>query len=64
MNVFSSFLLQMLCEDQGFFLDIADVIKGFGLNILKGVMEVQEDKIWARFIVEVYSPILHFKLWV
>ncbi|KAJ4840919.1 hypothetical protein Tsubulata_001115 [Turnera subulata] len=45
-------LVEMLCEDRGFFLEIADVIKGFGLNIIKGVMETREDKIWARFIVE------------
>ncbi|KAL5747705.1 hypothetical protein ACOSQ2_025002 [Xanthoceras sorbifolium] len=45
-------LIEMLCEDRGFFLEIADVIKGFGLNIWKGVMEIREDKIWARFIVE------------
>ncbi|OMO81609.1 hypothetical protein COLO4_23492 [Corchorus olitorius] len=43
---------EMLCEDRGFFLEIADVIRGFGLNILKGLMELQEDKIWARFMVE------------
>ncbi|KAK4842785.1 hypothetical protein QYF36_000049 [Acer negundo] len=45
-------LIEMLCEDRGFFLEIADIIKGFGLNIWKGVMEIREDKIWARFIVE------------
>ncbi|TYI69169.1 hypothetical protein E1A91_D08G135500v1 [Gossypium mustelinum] len=45
-------LVEMLCEDRGFFLEIAEVIRGFPLNILKGVMELQEDKIWARFIVE------------
>ncbi|CAN6585813.1 unnamed protein product [Malus baccata var. baccata] len=45
-------LIEMLCEKQGFFLEIADIIRGFGLNILKGVMESREDKIWARFIVE------------
>ncbi|BBH03506.1 Serine/threonine-protein kinase With No Lysine-related protein [Prunus dulcis] len=45
-------LIEMLCEEQGFFLEIADIIRGFGLNILKGVMESREDKIWARFIVE------------
>ena len=47
------FMLQMLCEERGFFLEIADIIRSFGLNILKGVMEVRENKIWARFIVEV-----------
>ncbi|KAK6262695.1 hypothetical protein QUC31_008511 [Theobroma cacao] len=45
-------LIETLCEDRGLFLEIADVIRGFGLNILKGVMELQEDKIWARFMVE------------
>ncbi|KAG4211334.1 hypothetical protein ERO13_A02G097301v2 [Gossypium hirsutum] len=45
-------LIEMLCEDQGFFLEIANVIRGIGLNILRAVMELQEDKIWARFIVE------------
>lgn len=43
----------MLCEHRGFFLEIADIIRGLGLTILKGVMEVQNDKIWARFAVEV-----------
>jgi len=46
----------MLCEERGFFLEIADLIRGLGLTILKGVMESHNDKIWARFIVEV---ILH-----
>lgn len=43
----------MLCEEQGLFLEIADLIRGLGLTILKGVMETQKDKIWARFVVEV-----------
>lgn len=43
----------MLCEHRGFFLEIADIIRGLGLTILKGVMEVRNDKIWARFAVEV-----------
>ncbi|KAL6979405.1 hypothetical protein U1Q18_021072 [Sarracenia purpurea var. burkii] len=45
-------LIQMLCEEKGFFLEIVDVIQGFGLTILKGVMELRENKIWACFIVE------------
>lgn len=48
----------MLCEEQGYFLEIADIIRGFGLNILKGRMEVRENKIWARFIVEVSVEIM------
>uniref|UniRef100_A0A804J2Y4 BHLH domain-containing protein n=1 Tax=Musa acuminata subsp. malaccensis TaxID=214687 RepID=A0A804J2Y4_MUSAM len=45
-------LVEMLCEDRGLFLEIADIIRGFGLIILKGVMEIRERKIWARFLVE------------
>ncbi|KAL0409224.1 UNVERIFIED_CONTAM: Transcription factor [Sesamum radiatum] len=45
-------LIEILCEEQGFFLEIVDVIRGFGLTILKGVMEVRETNIWANFIVE------------
>ncbi|KAJ3680152.1 hypothetical protein LUZ60_016430 [Juncus effusus] len=45
-------LVEMLCEERGFFLEIADIIRGFGLTILKGVMELRERKIWARFLVE------------
>lgn len=44
-------LIEMLCEEQGYFLEIADNIRGFGLNILKGVMEVRKSKIWAHFVV-------------
>ncbi|CAN4127149.1 unnamed protein product [Withania somnifera] len=45
-------LIEILCNEQGFFLDIVDVIRGFGLNILKGVMESRETKMWAHFVVE------------
>lgn len=45
-------LIEMLCEERGYFLEIADIIRGFGLTILKGVMESRNDKIWAHFIVE------------
>ncbi|KAL6004456.1 hypothetical protein ACLOJK_005009 [Asimina triloba] len=45
-------LVEMLCEERGFFLEIADIIRDFGLTILKGVMEARENKIWARFVVE------------
>ncbi|XP_076895871.1 transcription factor bHLH157-like [Bidens hawaiensis] len=45
-------LIEMICGEHGFFLEIVDVIRGFGLTILKGVMEAREEKIWARFIVE------------
>jgi hypothetical protein len=53
MNALIWVTLQMLCDDRGIFLEIADFIKGLGLTILKGVMEVRKSKIWARFTVEV-----------
>ncbi|KAL3645521.1 hypothetical protein CASFOL_010701 [Castilleja foliolosa] len=46
-------LIEILCEEHDFFLEISDVIRGFGLIILKGVMEVRESKkIWAHFLVQ------------
>lgn len=48
----------MLCEERGLFLEIADIVRGLGLTILKGVMEARDDKVWARFAVEVL-PNLH-----
>ncbi|XP_027345955.1 transcription factor bHLH157-like [Abrus precatorius] len=45
-------LIEMLWEEQGSLLEMVDIIGGFGLNILKGKMEIREKKIWARFIVE------------
>ncbi|XP_021767886.1 transcription factor bHLH157-like [Chenopodium quinoa] len=45
-------LIEMLCEERGYFLEIADAVRGFGLTILKGVMEMRNDKIWAHFTVE------------
>ena len=51
----------MLCEERGFFLEIADIIRGFGLTILKGMMELRERKIWARFLVEVMANLYEVK---
>ncbi|PSS11228.1 Transcription factor LHW like [Actinidia chinensis var. chinensis] len=45
-------LIQIHCEETGLFLELVDIIRGCGWAILKGVMEVREDKIWACFIVE------------
>ncbi|CAI9098272.1 OLC1v1034891C2 [Oldenlandia corymbosa var. corymbosa] len=50
-------LIEMLCNDDGRFLEIADVIQRLDLTILNGSMEKRSDEIaWARFIVEV--PVL------
>ncbi|KAJ1272455.1 hypothetical protein BS78_06G202700 [Paspalum vaginatum] len=45
-------LVEMLCEERGLFLEIADNIRGFGLTILKGLMELRDGKIWSQFLVE------------
>ncbi|PIA54335.1 hypothetical protein AQUCO_00900698v1 [Aquilegia coerulea] len=44
LNTPRQMLVEMLCEEQGFFLEIADIIRGLGLTILKGVMEARNDK--------------------
>ncbi|XP_027066923.2 transcription factor LHW-like isoform X1 [Coffea arabica] len=46
-------LIEMLCNDHGRFLEIADVIHRLELTILKGAMEKRPDEsAWAHFIVE------------
>ncbi|XP_057440278.1 transcription factor LHW-like isoform X1 [Lotus japonicus] len=54
-------LVEMLCEERGFFLEIADLIRGLDFTILKGVMEARNDKIWARFAVENQEPAVDFE---
>ncbi|OIT01132.1 PREDICTED: transcription factor EMB1444-like [Nicotiana attenuata] len=45
-------LIEMMCDDHGRFLEIADVIHRLELRILKGVMEKRQESTWAHFIVE------------
>lgn len=45
--------IQMLCNEQSLFLEIAQVIRSSELTILKGVMENRCNNTWAHFIVEV-----------
>lgn len=45
-------LIEMLCNDQGLFLDIAQVLRRLELTILKGVTEKDSGNNWASFIVE------------
>ncbi|KAL2325247.1 hypothetical protein Fmac_024305 [Flemingia macrophylla] len=52
MSLPGQMLIEMLCEEQGFFLEIIDLIRGLGLNILKAKMERRKNKLWARYIVE------------
>lgn len=46
-------LIEMICDDHGLFLEIAQVIRGLDLTISKGVMESRSNNMWAQFIVEV-----------
>ncbi|KAH7541816.1 transcription factor LHW [Ziziphus jujuba] len=57
-------LVEMLCEERGFFLEIADLIRGMGLTILKGVMEARNDKIWARFAVEANRDVTRMEIFM
>ncbi|KAI5667005.1 hypothetical protein M9H77_16858 [Catharanthus roseus] len=57
-------LVEMLCEERGLFLEIADIIRGLGLTILKGVMETRTDKIWARFAVEANRDVTRMEIFM
>ncbi|XP_065852755.1 transcription factor LHW-like [Euphorbia lathyris] len=46
-------LIEVLCNDDGVFLEVADIIHGLHLTILKGVQESRSGNTWARYIVEV-----------
>ncbi|ONM50851.1 Transcription factor bHLH155 [Zea mays] len=52
-SLFACFILiQMLCEDYEVFLEMAHVLKGLKVSILKGVLEYRSDKFCARFVIE------------
>lgn len=57
-------LVEMLCEERGLFLEIADIIRGLGLTILKGVMETRNDKIWAQFSVEANRDVTRMEIFI
>ncbi|CAA0810725.1 Transcription factor LHW [Striga hermonthica] len=57
-------LVEMLCEERGLFLEIADIIRGLGLTILKGVMETRKDKIWGRFAVEANRDVTRMEIFI
>ncbi|XP_055833446.1 transcription factor LHW-like [Solanum dulcamara] len=57
-------LVEMLCEERSLFLEIADIIRGMGLTILKGVMETRNDKIWARFAVEADRDVTRMEIFI
>ncbi|KAK7292915.1 hypothetical protein RJT34_15772 [Clitoria ternatea] len=46
-------LIEMICNEHGLFLEIAQVIRKLDLTILKGILENRSSTSWACFIVEV-----------
>ncbi|KAF3559969.1 hypothetical protein F2Q69_00016766 [Brassica cretica] len=54
----------MLCEQRGFFLEIADWIRSLGMTILKGVIETRINKIWARFTVEASRDVTRMEIFM
>ncbi|KAL0711570.1 hypothetical protein Bca4012_018548 [Brassica carinata] len=58
------FQVEMLCEQRGFFLEIADWIRGLGLTILKGLIETRKDKIWAHFTVEASRDVTRMEIFM
>ncbi|XP_047325270.1 transcription factor LHW-like [Impatiens glandulifera] len=64
LNAPRQMLVEMLCEERGLFLEIADIIRGLGLTILKGVMETRNDKIWARFAVEANRDVTRMEIFL
>ncbi|POO01350.1 MYC/MYB transcription factor [Trema orientale] len=64
LNAPRQMLVEMLCEERGFFLEIADLIRGMGLTILKGVMEARNDKIWARFAIEANRDVTRMEIFM
>ncbi|XP_055961973.1 transcription factor EMB1444-like isoform X2 [Mercurialis annua] len=45
-------VIEMLCNDHGLFLEIAQVIRNLELTILKGVLKSRSNNTWAHFVVE------------
>ncbi|KAG7638077.1 Transcription factor MYC/MYB N-terminal [Arabidopsis thaliana x Arabidopsis arenosa] len=45
-------LIEMLCEECGHFLEIANVIRSLDLVILRGFTETQGEKTWICFVTE------------
>ncbi|XP_074580029.1 transcription factor LHW-like [Curcuma longa] len=57
-------LVEMLCEERGSFLEIAEFIRGLGLTILKGVMETHKNHVWARFAVEANRDVTRMEIFL
>ncbi|KAI4324455.1 hypothetical protein MLD38_029944 [Melastoma candidum] len=45
-------LIEMLCNEHGLFLEIAEVLRRLELDIVRGTTEARRDNTWASFVVE------------
>ncbi|KAI4302684.1 hypothetical protein MLD38_038404 [Melastoma candidum] len=45
-------LIEMMCNEHGLFLEIAEVLQRLELNIIRGSTEARADVTWASFVVE------------
>ncbi|KAH9602788.1 hypothetical protein KSS87_023075 [Heliosperma pusillum] len=52
LNMNGQMLIEMLCDDCDYFLEITEAIRSLGLTILKGITDGRGDKTWMRFVVE------------
>ncbi|XP_019053889.1 PREDICTED: transcription factor EMB1444-like isoform X2 [Nelumbo nucifera] len=52
LNMNGQMLIEILCEENNHFLEIAAAIRSLGLTILKGLMEAHDEKTSACFVVE------------
>ncbi|XP_059659658.1 transcription factor LHW-like isoform X2 [Cornus florida] len=64
LNLPRQMLVELLCEEQSLFLEIADVVRGLGLTILKGVMQIQNGKMWAHFVVEADRDVTRMEIFL
>ncbi|XP_074304649.1 transcription factor EMB1444-like [Silene latifolia] len=52
LNMNGQMLIEMLCDDCDYFLEITEAIRSLGLTVLKGITDGRGDKTWMRFVVE------------
>ncbi|GER39590.1 transcription factor-related [Striga asiatica] len=57
-------LVEMVCEEKDSFLEIAGIIRGLGLSILKGLIENRDGKVWAHFTVEANHNVTRLEIFL
>ncbi|KAJ8899467.1 hypothetical protein K2173_018441 [Erythroxylum novogranatense] len=52
LNKNGQMLVEILCDECSYFLEISEAIKSLGVTILKGITELHGEKTWMCFVVE------------